>query len=1267
MKCRIASILLLMLSLVLCAQARARDAKAGVNVIPRAVSSPHIAWADGLHGPRLRVLFIAPRFTLRDAVEVAQRLPMAYETAALWDTKHLGYDPSLPEQMLPGASAEEVTQQLRTLLERRYDVIVMAHLDLAILPEDVQRAVLEKVAAGAGLLLAYHHAGAPSPFREFLASLESMPTPDVVVRGIGETGVAGWNSAREVVHAAAYGLGRVVQLDYPGQPPRTHCLVQMPSEEVYAHRIYFDNSLSLVLRAMRWAARRESPVWISRLVDVAPAEPAEEEIPPGLTPEFVQAMKDSVLHQPMRPYHVEFSEPARRRYRAEVQILRPGSKSAIAYDGGAATGKSAQYYPIDLLAGPGEHMVNVWLRDGKGVLDWFTQGIHIEGWPQFTGLECSKTFLLPNDTLEISVDVRPLGVNPGLSQNRVCTIYARATDPLPLGSESRRRSRGRRARRSVASGNPEWPGGRLVAEVSQAVSGDGGHVVLELGFADLIAPLITLEVFAVNGSSTRFSDWQLHNAYRECRYFAVRQPPRAADTSLLVAAGTPQEYNAQHYLDTLGTLGADTVYAPAGETAFFNVAQAGLGFLPELTRLAPTGIAHGAIRQPCLSNPAYRERQAVKVQDATLLHWAGGTRRYSLGNGNCLCATEENVCQSPECLAGFRQALEKDYRDLYELNARWGTLFRSWDEVVPCDADTARSSGNFAAHIDFRRYMDTVFTGFHDYARARVRSVDRQGEVGFRALGGNNAMYGYDWRRLAAQLDFLVVEPDAVTVEKLRAYQRPAAYSGLAFGDRFYLRGPEHARWFAWYAALHQIPALWCMTPFGSADDAAPHAALCPDARPAPAFDALAETVRELKQGFGALLLGASRDHTGIAIYDSPASRCLNDLDQAYGSPSPDAERFFCRLFEALGYQYDFVDEQALQTAAWSQYRVLVLPMARALSDAETASIRSLAARGVTLVADVVPGTHDAHGTPRTTPALDMLFGVGHGAPPRPAVGWLLAAQAGQEERPGAGLAPTVTVDASVKADGAEPMGIARIPADAEAADDAPVWLVQRSDACCSLLLNHAVPGEAGDIPPWRNVLEEILTKARCQPILGNLAEKRNHFDGERFRFLYGRANITALLASPSARGQKVSLLFPGDAYVYDMRAGALLRRARATKLKLAPGGVRLYASLPYRVTGLSVACEQQAVAGRRLPVRVAVKTAGGRPGAHLVHLDLVTGGGQRLRHYAQNVFCRHGVGNTYIPLALNETPGDYWLVARDVLTGLEETASLRIMGSGRQ
>ncbi|HRZ17277.1 MAG TPA: hypothetical protein P5141_06910, partial [Candidatus Hydrogenedentes bacterium] len=252
-------------------RAALREMSAGV---PPAVEAP---WGLPLDGGPVRLLAVAPRETLGDVAALAARLEISAETAAVWDARHLGCDPLIPGGAPPGASAEEAVARLREAVRRPWDVAVLGNLDTAILPEDVLQDLFDRVAAGAGLVAAQLRDAPDSAFNVLVSALDPQPLSFPVRHGVEDTGLAHWGDGMETERVFTHGAGRVVVVEYAGDPAAGHFLAHGPADPLDLDPVLLDNLWSHAARVVWTAAGRGGGLRIAVLEDAAPAGPAPEE------------------------------------------------------------------------------------------------------------------------------------------------------------------------------------------------------------------------------------------------------------------------------------------------------------------------------------------------------------------------------------------------------------------------------------------------------------------------------------------------------------------------------------------------------------------------------------------------------------------------------------------------------------------------------------------------------------------------------------------------------------------------------------------------------------------------------------------------------------------------------------------------------------------------------------------------------------------------------------------------------------------------------
>ena len=547
-------ILLVALCITFSTATHAKDNKKNApENITLTVPSPHLPWAKPLAAPPLRILFIAPRYTLRDVVELAQRFDIKYDTVGLWSNDQLeepGTDP-------------HIAATLDTLLQKPFDVIVAGNFDLALLPENTQQALLQQVSEGTGLFLTHHRIRNDGPLKDALFDLEPTGPNPAFAADTDEAVALGILDQKEDITTAPYGLGQITQVHYPGRYPLSHFLVGVPAAHPPVMENFLDNALSFVANTLRWAANHTPARWIANIRDGIPPPLAKEEIPPGFTDAFVRAMQYSASYSPTRPFIVTLDQPADALY--EVSAKRQAPEAPYLW-GTFAKGTLEQ--PVHLIAEPGYHQINVSLRNKKGIVDWFRKPLLLTDWPELLGVTMEQESLLPNDTinLEIFVAEAITATTP-----RKCTIIAEATEL----------------------------NGRTVAIATKTLTPEGEMIPLRLSLADLQDHYVKIEVFALEGELTAVPPWRRSGVAPWRQYLPVKQTTNQKNFHFVISTPSIAEPNLLHYARTLHSLGADALATPHEELAPLNTTRTQLTLIegtPFVAIGAPTPRASAQLR-----------------------------------------------------------------------------------------------------------------------------------------------------------------------------------------------------------------------------------------------------------------------------------------------------------------------------------------------------------------------------------------------------------------------------------------------------------------------------------------------------------------------------------------------------------------------------------------------------------------------------------------------------------------------------------------------
>jgi len=382
------------------------------------------------------------------------------------------------------------------------------------------------------------------------------------------------------------------------------------------------------------------------------------------------------------------------------------------------------------------------------------------------------------------------------------------------------------------------------------------------------------------------------------------------------------------------------------------------------------------LREPGLSDPAWlstiQARLAQVVHDQSRYHPLFYTLADEAGIGDLAAAWDADI--APSSLVAMRRWLRTQYADLAALNREWGTDFADWDAVVPelTDAAMRRTDDNYAAWADFKAWMDVAFAGA---VRTGTDAVHRADPAALAALEGSQVpgWGGYDYSLLAPAVDVMEIYDFGNALELARAFNPALIPLRTSFAS-----GPRetHAAW------RHLLRGGRGMIVWDERDDV-----VRADGTPTPRGRAIADLVASLRQ-MAPDLLGAEPSLDPVAVLYSQASfRTSWMLDQR-SKGAAWTDRNAAREYEDNGWRaarrqvllrlHEIAIRPRLLSSAMVEagalqrdgLRVLILPHAIALSQAEADEIRAFSGRGGTVLADTEPGVFDQHSRRLPAPLL---------------------------------------------------------------------------------------------------------------------------------------------------------------------------------------------------------------------------------------------------------------------------------------------------------
>ena len=1178
-------------------------------------------WAARLPGGApINTALLCTRFRAWETMELARRVPMRVshvyfdQDDALSNPSRWHYSSTTGVGAVPFGLAMQ--RSVRIVTDPDVEVIVCPELDPVGIPSMTMREIIRRVQEGAGLLLV----NSPDRLRAWPQELFAEPDDALAqeaLAGLAWENLPGHDAANPPLRAYHYGAGRVSTM--PLRRHRYSALVANPGL-VDSVEGALDRGLALAARALMAAAGRAPACRLNIAFDEGALAVALDPAPPAGGSLLVRIQDDQDRTLAIREAPLPLADG-----RLDIPRLPAG-----------------RAYFLDVLA-----------RDPQGAtLGYaFTHAATVDG-PAITNITIAPVHQ-PADVITPMV-------------------------PLPEGGPM------------TAAATVEDPGqaadlvfeirdafDRLLAREQAAVPAEGGRVEVE---------------FEVNRPVTvsHFLDLLLVAENEEIavarQVFTFQQPYPLDDYTGLVWSYTGRAPVLKRTNRLAYEWGMDMMdlshmggFDDAGATREYDAAsRSGLRVVPYVTRIVGSPGADNR-RAPVMRDPAYLAAEERKLMINARQAAPFSPAAYTLGDENWLCRGDGECCHAPETVAQFRVWLQDKYGDIATLNDAWDAAFDAFGDIQRpmLREEAAQQTVSIAPWIDFRLFMDTEFAELHELFQHYIRAEDPDAIVGWDGFLGYNWKAGYDFSKLTRNLRLnQVYTLHWLQGELMRSFKRPDALVGKWGNAIADVEGGWHAH--AWDGLLSDDNSVWWWSLWGH--DYMP---FNPDLSMSDFGRWFFEALRETTSGPGKLLLNAHRDDSGVGVLYSHADMFASEvlavmtegvINSGF-SGHQNQHMGLARGIRDHGVQYrhiygdDLADE--LSPERWP---IVFLPLAVCLSDEQVAALAAYVEQGGTVVVDGRAGFLTGDGRLRDTRALDDLLGVrgeaGLDAFQRRHVTGPAVVQGTLD-----GTAAQIPLDFEpFDASAIEPgLQVTTGAALGSLNDEVPIIVVNTVGTGRAITLNLALDAinrtrAQDDLHPLEAILGAVLESAGVTPF-----SRLETGAGQRPRCIQqvhwrdGDAAYLALFHDILVRGvgeQTAQVTLPEPAFVYDIRAGQRVGAGLVGDwyVTTSRGMPLLYSLLPYEVTGLEAAVPDTAQAGQAIPVAVTVQIAQGEPGRHVVRLDVYPPGAQTShRQYSQNIECPAGRGAADIPLALDDEPGAWRVVLRDVATGAQVERTVQV------
>ena len=1103
--------------------------------------TPHIKWANPYYLGKTRVLVIAPAWSQRETVELAQRLSMDYAPLMV-----VSYDKFFIPDMYLWVSEDVFLEVTKENLSRDYDVIVIGKLNWGLLPPEYQSSILDKVHQGTGLVYI-----SPKGADDKLARQVFQPKRLEDEKGFISTGIPfdvlpmlRDISRERLISLSQFGEGRVVVLDYGWKGTDNHSLT--PSGVYEDTWLWYEYYHSFLAKAVLWAAKKEPSVYIKEIASPNDVLKQEE-------------LAASVLR-------IKLASEKEERVDLQLVIRDLNNKREHEEKRGIVlkAGLNELSFKIPFLK-EGGHFLDCWVKKGEEVVNWGSTFLTVEAPIRIEKISLSKGYYKQGEKIQGKI-----GLNHALSEDLYLRLEVMDSfGRIVVAKELKARSR-------------EIPFGFTVSHPLSILFKVKAVVYSEQGIVQE-----KVEEFSIPRR-----EWD--------------------DFSFVIWRGEPpREYIGNLVLEQYERYGADAIdvyYVPGRsvEERKFEarrIAELNLDVLPYISLIYSPGPE--LIREPCLTDPKYREEVEANLRKYAPVFVPYGPIGYSLGDENILSGGGGDLCFSPTCLDDFRVYVQKVYKNLGALNEEWDTDYGSWNEVKPLTLEEAKQTGNFAPWVDHRLHMEEVFADIHAFSQEIIQQMDPGARVGFDGAMGTTWHAGYNWWRLMSNHDLMNVYWNINQMELVRSFARGGEYLGMWYGTYEGRITEDHTRYAPWECLFHDFNSCWWWMGFGWNGASA----FTPSLDPLPCFSQTSEEIKEIKKGLGKLLINAERESGQIAIHYSPSSVHASKIDHT-PTDIRSSWRNFILLLEDLQLPFKFLSSEQIERGELKKgYELLILPYSQAISVKEARQMKDFVKRGGMLIADFSPGVMDEHGKKLPQPSLADLF------------------QGEKGEVKDYGKGKSVLLGDLTK--------------DYE---------------------QRRIAGTEGDI---KKEILKTLARGDIKPGFRVVTKSGEQLGATpAFFFKDGGIEYVGILRDFEVNDKEpkeVTIEFPYNAYLYDVREGKFHGDTDRVKTVISPARAKLFALLPYKIENVDLSLNREVCDKGNLlsyAIKISTRSAANRSGAaevfnHVFNLEVIGPDNQVLECYTRNILAPEGRFSGVIPLSLNESEGIYKIRVREAVSGL--------------
>jgi len=635
------------------------------------------------------------------------------------------------------------------------------------------------------------------------------------------------------------------------------------------------------------------------------------------------------------------------------------------------------------------------------------------------------------------------------------------------------------------------------------------------------------------------------------------------------------------------------------------------------------------------------------------------------------------------------------------------TRFKSWSEVktflIRYDKElgevTSTRGWNVSAWSDFRNFMDATFADAVLRAAATCKEEDPHALC---ATEGGQSPFAFGWYNYEQVMRVVDViepynignnvevarslKPDAILLSTVGFDHKPG--TPMTAADRIEQRRAVRPVWWELFHN-HQGTIIWDNQEEGGTFVDLKTGQLTPSA------DTFTDVFRELRSGLGMQVIDSIRTHDGIAIhYSHPSVQAhwlLENVKKARQwmvntIDAPDESRFIAvrnswtKLIEDLQVQYEFVSASQVAMGGLNsgKYRLFILPESIAVSQAEAAEIREFVQNGGTVAADCRVALLNERCRDLGYGHLNDLFGIAEGEVRSAGTAAKGEAGYGSLQLTGRNLGPMEPAHKTLAVTTGKPLAHN---------GDVPMVVVNEFGKGRAIFLNMDISGYAFDrlnpnaattIP---GLIENLLSTAQVRPRVRVSGPDGKRLLGTEVVFLKnGACELIAIFRNPqfdtagwgsyAARkanwrdwttsvdnsalesDAEVTIEWDAAAYTYDVRGRKDLGSTGVCKATLTPWEPLIYTRAARPLPKLHLDLPANCMAGSPMELTLTSDETQSEGTTRVVHFEFIRPSGEPCEHYAKNIMVSSMPHVVRVPVAFNDSSGNWTVQAHDLLSG---------------